>query len=122
MELIYLKKNFKEVYKCENKFYEKIIYLIGGYYNYTAGTANELRYGMIKYNRKEKIFTIIDRNRTMIYDSRVGFQDLKALCLKDKPENCEIYKLIAYMKPLTNNATDRNNSNTDNIWNIWKNL
>ena len=39
----------------------------------------------------------------MIYDSRVGFLDLKALSLKDY-----LNKLIAYMKPLMINATDRN--------------
>ena len=46
--------------------------------------SDELRYGIIKYNRKENTFIIIDKNRTMIYDSRVGFLDLKALSLKDK--------------------------------------
>ena len=43
----------------------------------------------------------------MIYDSRVGFLDLKALSLKDELER-DINKLIAYMKPLMINATDRN--------------
>ena len=69
---------------------------------------------MIKYNRKEKAFIIIDRNRTIIYDSRVGFLEFKALSLKDKLESDEIYKLIAYMKPLMINATDRNTIYTDN--------
>ena len=41
--------------------------------------SDELRYVMIKYNKKAKIFIIIDRNGTMTYDSRVGFLDLKAL-------------------------------------------
>ena len=49
---------------------------------------------MIKNNRKEKTFIITDRNRTMIFDSRVGFLDLKALGLKDKLESDETYKLI----------------------------
>ena len=35
--------------------------------------SDELRYGMINYNRKENTFFIIVKNRTMIYDSRVGF-------------------------------------------------
>ena len=68
--------------------------------------SDELRYGIIKYNKKEKIFLIIERNRTIIYDSRVGFLDLKALSLKDKLENDEINKLIAYMKPLIINARE----------------
>ena len=39
---------------------------------------------MIKYYKKEEIFIIIDRNRTMAYDSRVGFLDLTALSLKNE--------------------------------------
>ena len=50
----------------------------------------------------------------MIYDSRVGFLDLKALSLKDELEREDINKLIAYMKPLMINATDRNVINHDN--------
>ena len=50
----------------------------------------------------------------MIYDSRVGFLDLKALSLKDELEREDINKLIAYMKPLMINATDRNTINHDN--------
>ena len=38
---------------------------------------DELRYGVIKYNRKENTFIIIDKNRTMIYDSRVVFLEFK---------------------------------------------
>ena len=49
----------------------------------------------------------------MIYDSRVGFLDLKALSLKDDLER-DINKIIAYMKPLMINATDRNVINHDN--------
>ena len=51
-------KTFNEIYRSEHKFYEIINDLNGCYYNYTAGTANGLRYGMIKYNRKEKTFVI----------------------------------------------------------------
>ena len=50
----------------------------------------------------------------MIYDSRVGFLDLKALSLKDELEREDINKLIAYMKPLMIYATDRNTINHDN--------
>ena len=50
----------------------------------------------------------------MIYDSRVGFLDLKVLSLKDDLERQDINKLIAYMKPLMINATDRNVINHDN--------
>ena len=52
------------------------------YYNCTDGMSDELRYGIIKFNRKENNIIIIDKNRTMIYDSRVGFIDLKALSSK----------------------------------------
>ena len=50
----------------------------------------------------------------MIYDSRVGFLDLKSLSLKDELEREDKNKLIAYMKPLMINATDRNTINHDN--------
>ena len=76
--------------------------------------SDELRYGIIKYNKKENTFIIINSNRTMIYDSRVGFLGLKALSLKDELEREDINKLIAYMKPLMINATDRNTINHDN--------
>ena len=58
---------------------ETINVLYGDYYNCTDGMSDELRYGMIKYNKKAKIFIIIDKNGTMTYDSRVGFLELKAL-------------------------------------------
>ena len=76
--------------------------------------SDELRNGIINYNSKENNFIIIDKNRTMIYDSRVGFLDLKALSLKDKLESEDKNKLIAYMKPLLINAKDRNTINHDN--------
>ena len=93
-------KNFNEIYKCEHNFNKIISELISNYYNCTDGTSDELRYGIIKHNRKENTFIIIDKNRTMIYDSRVVFLDLKALSLKDKLESEDKNKLIANMKPL----------------------
>ena len=106
-------KNFNEIYKCEHDFNKIISELNSNYYNCTDGMSDELRYGIIKYNKKEDIFIIISTNRTMIYDSRVGFLDLKALSLKDDLEREDINKLIAYMKPLMINATDRNVINHD---------
>ena len=50
---------------------------------------------------------IIDENRTMVYDSRVGFLDLKAISLKHKLESEDRKKLIAYMKPLMINSTEK---------------
>ena len=50
----------------------------------------------------------------MLYDSRVAFLDLKALSLKDKLEKEDVSELIAYMKTLMINATDRNTINHDN--------
>ena len=101
-------KNFNEIYKCEHDFIKIISELNSDHYNRTDGMSDELRYGIIKYNKKENTFIIINSNRTMIYDSRVGFLDLKALSLKDDLEREDINKLIAYMKPLMINATDRN--------------
>ena len=106
-----LYKIFNEIYKCEHKFYETIIELNSNYYNCTNRLSDELRYGMIKYNKKEKPFIIIDRNRTMIYDSRVGFINLKALRLKAEFERDEESKHIDYIKPLMINSTDRNTIN-----------
>ena len=106
-------KNFNEIYKCEHNFNKKISELNSNYYNYTDGMSDELRYGIIKYNRK-KTFIIDNKNRTMIYDSRVGFLDLKARSLKDKLESENKNKHIAYMKPLMIKATDRNTINHDN--------
>ena len=107
-------KNFNEIHKCEHNFNKTISELNSNYYNCTDGMSDELRYGIIKYNRKENTFIIIDKNRTMLYDSRVGFIDLEALSLKDELEREDINKLIAYIKPLMINAADRNVINHDN--------
>ena len=107
-------KNFNEIYKCEHNFNKIISELNSNYYNCTDGMSDELRYGIIKYNRNENTFIIIDKNRTVIYDSRVGFLDLKALSLKDKLESEDKNELLSYMKPLMINATDRNTINHDN--------
>ena len=48
--------------------------------------SDELRYGIINYNKMQNTLIIINSNRTMIYDSRVGFLDLKALSLKEELE------------------------------------
>ena len=74
--------NFNTTFKYNHKFHEKINELNNSYCNCTDGMADELRYGITKYNIKEDTFIIIDRNRTMIYDSRIGILDLEALSLK----------------------------------------
>ena len=107
-------KHFDEIYKCEHKLYEIINDLNSSYCNCTDGMSDEVRYDIIRYNKKQKTFIIIDRNRTMIYDSRVGFLELIALSLKDQLESDEINKLIDHMKPLMINATDRKTINTNN--------
>ena len=75
-------KNFSEIYKCEHDFHGTIQELNRSYYNWTNRMAPELHYGMINYKKKGETFIIIDRNRTTIYDPRIGFMDLKALSLK----------------------------------------
>ena len=107
-------RKFNEIYKCEHNFNKIFSELNGNYYNCTDGMSDELRHDIIKCNRKENTFIIIDKNRTMIYDSRVGFLDLKALSLKDKLESEDKNELIAYIKPPMINATDRNTINHDN--------
>ena len=113
MDLIYLKTLMRYIYICEHDFNKIISELNSNYHNYTDGMSDELRYGIIKYNKKENTFIITSSNRTMIYDSRVDFLDLKALSLKDDLEREDKNKLIAYMKPLMVNATDRNVINHD---------
>ena len=107
-------RNFNEIYKCEYNFNKIVSELNSNYNNCSDGMSDELRCGIIKYNRKENTLIIIDKNRTMRYDSRVGFIDLKALILTDELEREDINKLIAYMKPVMINATDRNVINHDN--------
>ena len=46
-------KNFNEIYKCERKFYEIINELNSNYYNCTDVMCDKIRYGMIKYNKKD---------------------------------------------------------------------
>ena len=105
-------ENFNQIHKCEHKFYEIINQLNSNYYNCTDGMSDGPCFGITKNNKKENSFIIINSNRTMIYDSRVGFLDLKALSLKDELEREDINKLIAYMKPLMINATDEIPLNT----------
>ena len=107
-------KNFNEIYKCEHDFNKIINELNSNHYNRTDGMSDELRYGINKYNKKENTFIVINSDRTVITDSRVGFLDLKALSLKNDLEREDINKLIAYMKPLMINTTDRNVINHDN--------
>ena len=99
-------KIFNEIYKCEHNFNKIVSELNKNYYNCTDGMSDELCCGIIKYKRKENTFIIVDKNRTLIYDSRVGFLDLKALSLKNKLESEDKNKFIAYMKPLMIIATD----------------
>ena len=107
-------KNFNEIYKCKHNFKKIISEINSNYYNCTDGMADELLYGIIKYNRKENTFIFIDKNRTMLSDLRVGFLDLKDLSLKDDLEREDKNTLIAYMKTLMIKATDRNVINHDN--------
>ena len=88
-------QNFNTTFKCDHKFHDIISELNSSYYNCTNGMADGLRYGMIKYNVKEHTFIIVDKNRTKIYDSRIGFIDFKALRLKNELDRKEIDKLIA---------------------------
>ena len=55
-------KNFNEIYKCEHNFNKIISELNSNYYNSSDGMSDELRYGIIKYNRKENNFIIFDKN------------------------------------------------------------
>ena len=65
-------------------FYDKIDELNSSYYNITDRIASNHHYGIISYNVKEDTFIIIDSRRTKLYDSRVGFLEIKALSSKMK--------------------------------------
>ena len=52
-------KNFNEIYKCEHDFNKIISELNSNYYNYTDGISDELRYGIIKYNKKENTLFLL---------------------------------------------------------------
>ena len=52
----HLYKNFHEIYKCEHNFNKINSELNSNYYNCTDGMPDDLRYGIIKYNRKENTF------------------------------------------------------------------
>ena len=55
-------KNFNEIYKCEHDFSKTISELNSNHYHRTDGMSDELRYGIIKYNKKENTFIIINSN------------------------------------------------------------
>ena len=46
-------------YNCNHDFHGKINDLNRSFYNRTDGLTDELRYGMNKYNRKEKTYIIM---------------------------------------------------------------
>ena len=52
-------KNFNEIYKCEYNFSKILSDLYINHYNRTDGMSDELRYGIINYNKKEKILLIV---------------------------------------------------------------
>ena len=49
-------KNLIEIYKCEHDFSKVISELNSNHYNRTDGMSDELRYGIIKYNKKKIFF------------------------------------------------------------------
>ena len=88
-------KSFNKIYKCRDNCHKRISDLNSNDYNHNSVKNPELRGALIKYLMKQDTFIIIDRNRTMIYDPRVDFLDLKALSLKGELSNEEINKAIA---------------------------
>ena len=68
---------FNTTYDCKHDFHGIIQELNNSYYNCTNGTDDALRYGMIKYNKKEETIIIIDRN-----ELRYMTQELVSLTLK----------------------------------------
>ena len=54
-------KNFNATYECKHDFHGIIQELNRSYYNGTDGTDEALRYGMIKYIKKEETFIFIEK-------------------------------------------------------------
>ena len=52
-------KNFNEIYKCEHDFSKIISELNSNLYNRTDGMSDDLRYVIIKYNKKENILLLL---------------------------------------------------------------
>ena len=52
-------QNFNDTYKCEHKFHDIINNLNSNYYICTDGMASDLRYGIIKYNSKDKTLLLL---------------------------------------------------------------
>ena len=52
-------KNYNTTYECNNDFHGIIQELNNSYYNWTNGTDDGIRYGMIKYNKKEETFLLL---------------------------------------------------------------
>ena len=74
--------NFSEIYKCEHNFKQIISEFNSNNCSCADGMSDDFRYGIIKNIIGKEYFYFYFKNRTMIYDSRVGFLDLKALSLK----------------------------------------
>ena len=51
--------NFNEIYKCQHDFSKINSELKCNHYNRTDGMSDELRYGIIKYNKKENTFLLL---------------------------------------------------------------
>ena len=95
------------MYNCKYDFHGIIQETNSNYHDCTDRKAFELS-GMIRYDKLNDTFIFFGSNKTVIFNSKGGSIDPKALSLKDKLESGEINKFIAYMKPVMNSATDRN--------------
>ena len=52
-------QNINTTYNCKHDFHGINQELNNSYYNYTDGTADALRYGMINYNKKEETLLLL---------------------------------------------------------------
>ena len=76
---------------------------------------DQLRYGRIKFNKTNGTFFNIDRDRTLVYDSKFGSIDWKSLSLEDELLNEDKDKTTSYMNLLMTGPADSNAININNF-------
>ena len=75
MNLTFL-KNFQDIYNCGHNFRERFENLSAKYYICQHGITEELRYGIIEFDKNDKSYIIIDKHRTLVYDSKISSIDI----------------------------------------------
>ena len=73
-----------------------------------------IRYGIFKFDKSHYFFIIIDRDKSLVYGSKIGSIYIVAFSLRDGLQNEEIKNLIEYLKLRMEDSVGRNIVCTDN--------